>query len=172
MRGLTKDLNMRIQIGISRSGLWVGLGGLGLAIALGMLTAIAQDTNFGQLALGSSKTSGFLTGTTGGSTSLPAITQNTDRHNNKCLGFADPKPDHLLILKQDFSSLTLRVRSGGGNTTLVIQGPNGVFRCGDDAGTGKDASITDGDWKAGTYRIWVGTAIPGVQRDYRLMIQP
>jgi len=43
-----------------------------------------------------------LRGSTGGSYSLSAIA-NTDRHNNKCLGFATPTPDHIIVLQQNFS---------------------------------------------------------------------
>ncbi|NJP11498.1 MAG: hypothetical protein HC866_20135 [Leptolyngbyaceae cyanobacterium RU_5_1] len=141
-------------------------------MALSALPAVGQDTNFGKLALGADRTSGVLTGSTGGSTSLPAIVSNSDLHSVKCLGFGDPKPDHLLILQQDFPNLSVRVNSGGSDTTLVIQGPNGVVRCGDDMGSNKDASITDTNWKAGKYKIWVGTSAPGIQRDYTLTVQP
>lgn len=133
--------------------------------------AIGQETNFGKLALGPDKTSGILRGSTGGSTSLPAIVSNTDRHNKKCLGFGDPKPDHLLVLQEPFKSLSIRVRSAV-ETTLVVQGSDGSIRCGNDLGSNRNAIITDQDWGAGGYRIWVGTTTPGVRRDYTLIVQP
>jgi hypothetical protein len=134
--------------------------------------ATAQESNFGSLTLDADKKSGVLTGSTGGSISLPAVVSNSDRKNNKCLGFGDTKPDHLLILKQNFANLRLRVNSGGADTTLVVAGPGGVVRCGDDTSSAnKDASIDDTDWQAGTYRIWVGTSAPGVRRDYSLSIR-
>lgn len=139
-----------------------------------MATAVAgQGANFGSLTLGAGRTSGVLSGTTGGGVSLPAIVSNSDRHNNKCLGFGDNQPDHLLVLEQNFPNLRLRVNSGGADTTLVVQGPEGVVRCGDDtSASNKDASLNDTDWKAGTYRIWVGTGTPGLRRDYTLNIRP
>jgi hypothetical protein len=134
----------------------------------GALPALGQ-ANFGGLTLGANKQAGSLTGSTGGSTSLPAIVSNRDRTNHKCLGFGDPTPDHILVLQQNVPSLKLRVNSGS-DTTLVVQGPGGV-RCGDDSKGGKDASLTDTDWQAGTYKIWVGTVTPGERRDYTLYIR-
>ncbi len=136
---------------------------------LGALPALSQS-NFGNLTLSAGKLSGTLTGSTGGSTSLPAIVSNRDRNNNRCLGFGDPMPDHVLVLQQNVPSLKLRVNSGGGDTTLVVQGTRDV-RCGDDSKRGKDASLTDTDWQAGTYKIWVGTATPGERRDYTLYVR-
>ena len=143
-----------------------------VALLLLHIPAVAQNANFGKLTLDSNKTSGTLQGSTGGSTSLPAIVSNSDRSNNKCLGFGDPTPDHILVLQQAVPRLRLRVNSGGGDTTLVVQGPNGVIRCGDDSSRSKDASITDTDWQAGTYRIWVGSATPSTPRDYTLSVRP
>ncbi len=133
--------------------------------------AIAQEANFGKVVLSTANPVGRLSGSTGGSISLPAIISNMDYRNNRCLGFGDSKPDHILTLEQNFPSLTLRVSSGS-DTTLVVQSADGIVRCGDDTGAQKDASIVDSNWKAGIYRIWVGSATPGSQRDYRLTIQP
>ncbi|MBF2027443.1 MAG: hypothetical protein IGS48_11830 [Oscillatoriales cyanobacterium C42_A2020_001] len=146
-------------------------GFLGIMLAFLPLGAIAQESNFGKLALNTSNPSGKMTGSTGGTTSLPAIVSNLDRANRPCLGFGDPRPDHVLVLQQPFPSLSVRVRSGV-DTTLVIQGPDGTVRCGDDSGSNKDAVIADSNWQAGTYKVWVGTANPGTQRDYTLTVQP
>jgi pectate lyase len=126
--------------------------------------AIAQESNFGKLTLTAVKTTGSLKGTTGGSTSLPAIIGSADSSNRKCLGFADPKPDHILILRQDFANLSLRV-NGGTETTLVVRGTDGTVRCG-------DTQIVDTSWRAGTYYVWVGTITPATRRDYTLIAQP
>lgn len=135
------------------------------------MTAIAQESNFGKLALNPDQPSGVLRGSTGGSASLPAIISNRDRNNHQCLGFGDTKPDHILILEKPFATLTLRVRSTT-DTTLVVQGPDGSVRCGDDSGSNQNASITDTNWSPGHYRVWVGTASPGTQRDYTLNVNP
>jgi hypothetical protein len=156
-------------MGIKRLG--QGIIGVGGAIALGAISGSTQPANFRNLTLGGDVTSGSVMGSTGGATSLPAIVSNVDRDNHKCIGFADPTPDHLLVLKQPFSSLRLQVNSNGGDTTLVIAGPNQTIRCGDDSGSSKDAKIEDSDWQPGIYQIWVGTVEPNNSRDYRLSIR-
>lgn len=134
---------------------------------------LGDTANFGKLALspGFESAKGTITGYTGGSYSLSAIS-NRDRNRNVCIGYGDPKPDHILVLEKDFSRLKIQVDTGGGDTTIVVQGPdNSLVRCGDDTGKNKDASVTDNSWKAGTYRVWVGTFKPGEKRNYRLTIQ-
>ncbi len=147
------------------------LGTLAIIAAFANVSAIAQEANFGKVALSTANPVGRLSGSTGGSISLPAIISNMDYRNNRCLGFGDSKPDHILTLEQNFPSLSLRVSSGS-DTTLVVQGADGIVRCGDDTGAQKDASIVDTNWKPGIYRIWVGSAAPSSQRNYRLTIQP
>ena len=141
--------------------------------AIVALPVLAETANFGTLSLsrGFAAPTAVLRGSTGGSYSLSAIA-NADRHKNKCLGFATPTPDHIIVLQQNFSKLTLQVKSGGKDTTILIQGPNGnTVRCGDDAGQNKDAGIVDSDWQAGSYRLWVGTLEPGVKSDYTISVQ-
>ncbi len=133
---------------------------------------IAQTSNFGVLNLspGFKAEEGTVSGYTGGSYSLSAIS-NRDRHKKACIGYADPKPDHILKLEKDFSSLKILVSSGG-DTTLLIKGPDDTIRCGDDTGkNNKDASVEDSNWKSGTYQVWVGTFESGVKRNYTLTVQ-
>lgn len=134
---------------------------------------VAETANFGTLTLsrGFQPPTGVLNGSTGGSFSLSAIA-NTDFNKNKCLGYATPTPDHLLVLEQSFSQLTITVNSGGKDTTLLVQGPGrGKVLCGDDVNSNKDARVTDSEWKPGTYRIWVGTMEAGAKYKYTLSVQ-
>lgn len=147
----------------------IAIWGMGLSMAISM-PAMAQSETFKSLTLDRQTTSGMMMGSTGGNTSLPAIVSNSDRQNQKCIGFGAPTPDHTLILKQSFSSLAIRVDSGGADTTLVISGPGGV-RCADSGETGKDVRLQQTEWQPGTYQIWVGTATPNVNRDYRLTVR-
>jgi hypothetical protein len=140
------------------------IGGIGLATS-----AIAQPANFKTLTLDDNTSSGMMMGSTGGTTSLPAVVSNSDRSERKCLGFGDPNPDHTIVLKKPVSNLTVRVDSGGGDTTLLISGPGGV-RC-VDSGSTKDAKLQDKDWQPGTYQVWVGTISPNTNRDYRLTVR-
>lgn len=137
------------------------------------LPVLAETANFGTLTLsrGFQSPTAVLRGSTGGSYSLSAIA-NADRQKNKCLGFATPTPDHIIVLQQSFSKLTIQVNSGGKDTTLLVQGPNdNTVRCGDDTGQNKDAGIVDSDWEAGSYRIWVGSLEPGVKSNYSISVQ-
>ena len=144
---------------------------LGAIAAIAALPVLAETANFGTLTLsrGFQSPTAVLRGSTGGSYSLSAIA-NADRHKNKCLGFATPTPDHIIVLQQSFSKLKIQVNSGGNDTTILVQGGNTV-RCGDDAGQNKDAGIVDADWQAGSYRIWVGTLEPGVKSNYTISVQ-
>lgn len=140
--------------------------------AIAALPVLAETANFGTLTLsrGFDAPTAMLRGSTGGSYSLSAIA-NTDRHKNKCLGFATPTPDHIIVLQQSFSKLAIQVNTGGKDTTLVVQGPGNSVRCGDDTGQNKDASIVDSDWQAGSYRIWVGTLEAGAKSNYTISLQ-
>ena len=140
--------------------------------AFGAVPVLAQSTNFGTLTLGSNNFSGSLSGSTGGSISLPAIVSNSDRHDKKCLGFGDPNPDHLLVLQKPFSKLKLKVNSGDQETTIAIKGSDNSVRCGYNANSlDKGASLEDGDWQAGTYQVWVGSIDPRVRQNYRLTVR-
>lgn len=150
-----------------------------LAVATGtvplqsyLVNAQAETPSFGELTLapGFEPQQAVLSGHTGGSFSLAAIA-NRDRANRVCLGYSDPTPDHIVVLKRNFSYLQFRVNSAGADTTLLVHGPNkSAIRCGDDTGSSKDASLEDQSWPAGTYRIWVGLIEPGIKRNYTLSI--
>ena len=148
----------------------------GWLLAIAAITAtpvIAETANFGTFHLSTNfdPAKGTVQGFTGGSYSLSAIS-NRDRDQKACIGFADPNPDHIMVLEKDFSQLRIQVDSNNNDTTLLIQGPDQTtIRCGDDTGKSKDASVSDRNWKNGTYRIWVGTFNPGVKRDYTLTVE-
>ncbi len=150
---------------------WIILALLATIAPMPVVANIAA--NFGTLSLipGFKPETGKVKGYTGGSYSVSAIS-NRDRKKNACIGFADPTPDHILVLKKDFSRLKIQVNSSGYDTTLLIQGPDDkTIRCGDDTGKNKDASIEDSDWKAGNYKVWVATFNSGVRRNYTLSVQ-
>lgn len=133
--------------------------------------AIAQESNFGNFSLNPKTRGATVDGTTGGSTSLSAITSNLDRNENQCFGFGDPKPDHILTLTKAVDRLKLWVDSRGQDTTLVIQSPDGSFLCADDFGNSKDAGLESSTWQPGKYPIWVGTVTPGRRHKYQLSVQ-
>ena len=133
----------------------------------------ANNSFFGKISLSSNSETvkKTVTGYTGGSYSLSSVSKR-DVHRNLCIGFADSKPDHILVLEKDFPKLNIKVNSGGYDTTLLIVGPDKkTVRCGDDTGKSKDASINDRNWKAGTYQIWVGSFKARTRKNYRLSLQ-
>ena len=135
-----------------------------LLMVLTAAPGLAQTASFGTFALGDDKSSAVVTGSTGGSTSLPAIVSNSDRYRNKCLGFGDPKPDHVMVLQKSFATLKLRVNNGNSDNTLIVVGPKDDVRCG-------DATLEDSNWPPGTYQVWVGSSTPSNRKDYRLSVQ-
>lgn len=146
------------------------LAGISVVIAT---PVIAESSHFGTISLspGFDPTTAIVTGHTGGAYSLSDISRR-DRDRNICIGFADPQPDHILVLEKDFDQLTIQVNSRGEDTTLLIQGPdNKTIRCNDGTDSGKDASLTDKKWKNGLYKIWVGTFHPRMRRNYTLTVQ-
>ncbi len=152
--------------------------GLHSTLILTIITAvtatpvIANSSNFGKIALspGFEASKGRLTGYTKGSFSLHMMSKR-DQNGNPCTGFATPSPDHIMVLKKDFSNLKLQVDSGR-DTTLFILGPNdSTIRCGDDTGKNKDASVTDNNWKAGPYKVWVGNFKKNSQTNYSLYVK-
>ncbi|BDI18389.1 hypothetical protein ANSO36C_41910 [Nostoc cf. commune SO-36] len=144
-----------------------------ILVAITATPVIAETANFGTFNLSTNfdQAQGTMQGSTGGSYSLSAIS-NRDRDQKACIGFADPTPDHIMVLENDFSQLTIQVDSNNNDTTLLIQGPDqNTIRCGDDTGKSKDASVSDRNWKPGTYKIWVGTFNNGVKHDYTLKVE-
>lgn len=146
---------------------------LALTTVLLATPVLADTANFGSLTLapGFSPAKAIVSGSTGGAFSLSSL-NNHDIHNQPCIGYGGSKtPDHIITLQKHFSHLKLQVNSGGRDTTLVVEDPSGVFRCGDDVNThNKDASIDDTNWNAGQYKIWVGTIQPGQRWNYNLSV--
>ncbi len=144
-------------------------------VSLGLLgpmpSAMAQESNFGSFSLNPKTRGAVVDGSTGGSTSLSAITTNLDRNDNQCFGFGDPRPDHILSLEKPVDRLKLLVNSRGTDTTLVIQAPDGSFLCADDFGNGKDAGLESPTWQPGKYKLWIGTVRPGQRQAYQLTVQ-
>ncbi|MCC5637951.1 hypothetical protein LC593_19335 [Nostoc sp. CHAB 5844] len=146
---------------------------LAILAAVTATPVIAETANFGRFSLlpGFEPAQGRFSGYTGGSYSLSAIS-NRDRNKKACIGFADPKPDHIMVLEKDFEQLRILVNTGDSDTTLLVKGPgDNIIRCGDDTGNKKDASVSDRNWKKGTYQIWVGTFNPDLKRKYTLTVQ-
>lgn len=150
------------------------VAGLGLGL-MGALPSLAQQVNFGSFELSGANPTATVSGFTNGIVALSNLTATgRDRKGNICVGFADTSPDHIMVLQQDFDSLTLQVNSGGNDTTLLVQGPdNDTVRCGEDIDRrNPDARVQDQAWAAGTYRIYVGSHNHGQRYNYSLTVGP
>ncbi|NET36594.1 MAG: hypothetical protein F6K19_31965 [Cyanothece sp. SIO1E1] len=103
-------------------------------------------------------------GYTAGSVPLTSI-ENYSPNGLPCLGYANSEPDHIMVLQQDFSNLSLQVVDGNADDlALLIKGPNGkIVDCG-------DSTATPSRWMAGQYQVWVGS-VDGTQLDYTLRAQ-
>lgn len=149
---------------------------LAAGLAMGCTTALptlAQQVNFESFTLSEAVPTADVSGFTNGISALSNLA-GRDRNGNICTGFADTNPDHIMVLQQDFPSLTLQVDSGGNDTSLMVQGPSdGTVRCGEDIDRrNPDAIIQDSSWSAGTYRIWVGSHNQGQRYSYSLSTRP
>ncbi|MGF1468338.1 MAG: hypothetical protein ACFCGT_19625 [Sandaracinaceae bacterium] len=85
--------------------------------------------------------------------------------DERCQGFIDPMPDHVIEATGTFAELLLMVGSET-DTTLSVLDPSGRVHCGDD----EDGVHPLVRFRAvvGTYRVWVGTREPGQSVPYVL----
>lgn len=72
-----------------------------------------------------------------------------------CVGMISDAPDFELTYDSSGGPLSFRTQSGG-DTTLIINGPDGNWYCDDDSGGGVNARVTFSSAPSGTYDIWVG----------------
>ncbi len=145
----------------------VTLGATWLALA-GLVPVLAQSG----LTLSQANPTATASGTTVGVFPLANVASR-DHRGLICTGFADTNPDHVLTLQDPIEQLTIRVDSGGNDTTLLVQGPDGVVRCGEDVDRrNPDAQIKDGGWGPGSYSVWVGAHNQGQRHSYSLIVGP
>lgn len=74
--------------------------------------------------------------------------------NGACRGFIPNAPQHTVMAAGPFNNLRMLVSSTT-DTLLVVRGPDGAFRCNDDA-EGFNP-IVEGPLPAGATQVWVGT---------------
>lgn len=124
-------------------------------------TAPAGGSNFGTvtLATGFTPDPHTATGTSGGAV-------NAQNLNQACRGWVASQPDHLLVASTAFSNLRILVNGGAGDTTLVVQKPDGSYVCNDDA-EGRNPIVTS-SFTPGTYKIWVGSYEQGQNTAYTI----
>lgn len=144
----------------SQVGAPAGAGGAGPSGA-----TAATPSNFGTVTLGT----GFqpdphvVTGTSG-TTAESAV--DASGWDPSCRGHVTEAPDHIFVAQNDFAALRVLVRGQNGDTTLIIQKPDGSYMCNDDA-EGRDPVVV-GNFTAGAYKIWVGSYQSGQNIPYSL----
>ena len=87
-----------------------------------------------------------------------------------CRGFITDAPDVRLFYEAGDYPLIISVDSSS-DTTLVVNGPDGRWRCDDDSGVrGLNPSIRYNRPQSGRYEIWVGSYRAGTNARARLHI--
>ena len=72
-----------------------------------------------------------------------------------CIGRIGSDPDHTVTLSAAIPNLRVFAQAGE-DITLVIQQPDGSYICDDDT-EGLNPLVTQENWAAGDYKIWVGS---------------
>lgn len=89
---------------------------------------------------------------------------------SNCAGFITSAPDVRLNYEAGSLPLIISVAASG-DTTLVINGPDGRWYCDDDGGVnGLNPAVRFNNPSSGRYEIWVGTYSDGRTQDARLHI--
>lgn len=104
-----------------------------------------------------------LAGRSGGSADTSGV---ATRAGEACVGRIPESPSYVVTLERDFSYIRLAVVRAEGDTTLVIEGPNG-WLCDDDT-LGFNPEVS-GSLPAGVYKVYVGSADSG-EHSYTLHI--
>ena len=104
------------------------------------------------LAPGFSPDPAILRGVAGGPIDAGQMTQSAEG----CLGNLPAQPSAVVNLTGAFNLLRILVASEQ-DTTLVVRGPDGSYRCNDDTEPGVLNPTVGGAFAPGPYTIWVGT---------------
>lgn len=97
---------------------------------------------------------------------------NVDASNaaNGCVGSISNAPDFELNYNAGSLPLVFRTLANS-DTTLVINGPDGLWYCDDDSGDGTNAQVSFSKPQSGVYDIWVGTYGGGIQNAQLLITE-
>ncbi len=95
---------------------------------------------------------------------------NASNAANGCVGQISNAPDFEVTYSSGSLPLVFRTQSNV-DTTLVINGPDGLWYCDDDSGDGLNAQVSFSKPQSGTYDIWVGTYGGGVSGSQLLITE-
>lgn len=137
-----------------------------LALPLGVMAQHGLDLsgrrgNFDEVRLrsGFSPATREVRGRTGGAVDASELGEG-------CEGWIARRPDHIVHLRSTFDHLRLFAASDA-DTALVVRTPDNRWLCGKD-GNGDDGQVTEDDWQAGRYLVWVGGPAEGEAAAYTL----
>ncbi len=83
-----------------------------------------------------------------------------------CAGWLSSTPNMLFDADTAITELYLMAHTREGDLSLVVQGPDGSFRC---AASAEDRGPTlSGFFAAGRHKVWVGVSTEGRARRFRL----
>jgi len=140
----------------------MGVAGLNTAATAGNYAPVTVATGF----MPDPQT---VTGTSGGTVGVSG-TGITAINGGSCAGWIANNPDHILNLTTAFSYLRIdAVTTDNGDTTMVIQDPNGNWWCDDDGG-GYPHPRVQGGFQPGMYRVWVGSYGNNEYHPYNLSV--
>lgn len=83
-------------------------------------------------------------------------TINASNAASGCVGQISNAPDFEVTYSAGSLPLVFRTQANS-DTTLIINGPDGLWYCDDDSGEGLNAQVTFSKPQSGTYDIWIGT---------------
>lgn len=132
-----------------------GQADLGDIAPAGPAPIATEQGSYGGFRLLADTGHGSLSGTAGGTRQASEISPG-------CSGFISMTPDHVLELDAELQ-LRLRVESRE-DTTLVLQGPEGMTRCNDDTDSWNPALRET--LPAGVWSVYVGTYAPSKYPEY------
>jgi hypothetical protein len=135
------------------------------ATALGVTPALAQDFNlppaFGEVTLQAGFTPDpFTVEIVAGGDIDVGTTIGVDANGNSCIGIVANAPDYRLQYTAGSFPLIFSFLSDG-DTTLVINAPDGSWYCDDDGAGYPNPMIEFGNPLSGQYDIWVGAFLSG-----------
>ncbi|MEM7595774.1 MAG: hypothetical protein AAF383_30450, partial [Cyanobacteria bacterium P01_A01_bin.83] len=105
-------------------------------------------------------------GTSGGAIAAQEVAQTKNTATGFCNGYVNSQPNHLLNIESFAPYLRLEIASNA-DTTIVIQGPGGVW-CNDDSNNANP--MIEGQWQPGVYQVWVGSYQVNSSHDYQIRI--
>ncbi|WP_312127553.1 hypothetical protein [Brevundimonas sp.] len=121
-------------------------------VASGSTIDMSQEANFGEVILraGFTPDPHTVTMAAGGSVSASSV-------DGQCSGYVSQAPDYELTYRANGSNPLTFTFASDGDTTLMINAPDGSFYCDDDSDGDLNPRVHFNRAQEGVYDVWVGT---------------